>query len=59
MNRLKNMDKKVDNIMRIVQKVMKRGKYRNGILCAQNNLLGQKFDKLMKCRNEIVLSSVY
>lgn len=24
-------------------------------LCTQNNFLGQKFEKLMKCRNEIVL----
>lgn len=30
MNRLKKMDKKVDNIMRIMRKVMKGGKYSNG-----------------------------
>lgn len=31
MNRLKKMDKKVDNIMRIMRKVMKGGKYSNGM----------------------------
>ena len=31
MNRLKKMDKKVDNIIRMMRKVMKGGKYSNGM----------------------------
>lgn len=60
MNRLKKMDKKVDNIMRIMRKVMKGGKYSNGMF--RISLHTKQFvrpkeinEKLMKCRNEILL----